>query len=108
MSDSRPVRRTLACGANASPLVEKGKRGWRRFSTGSLGINTTSAFESFSIIRLHANELIRTWRRSNGETRSRPQLFPRRASAACMASNAEMADHNASCALQPNREFVFI
>src|SRR5271155_834533 len=79
MSDSRPVTRTLACGSNASPPVEKGKRGLRRFSTGSLAAGTIPIFESCSIIRRHSRELIRTRRWPSGESLSRPQLFPRRA-----------------------------
>src|SRR5277367_875081 len=78
MSESRPVTRTLACGSNASPPVEKGKRGWRRFSAGSLAAGTILAFESFSIIRLHSSELTLTLRRRSCKSLSRPQLSPPR------------------------------
>jgi len=78
MSDSRPVTRTLACGSNASPPVEKGNRGWRRFSAGSLAGGTILAFESFSIIRLYSSELTRTSRRRSCKSLSRPQPSPPR------------------------------
>src|SRR5271155_5565103 len=78
MSDSRPVTRTLACGSNASPPVEKGNRGWRRFSAGSLAGGTIPIFESCSIIRRHSSELTRTSRRGSCISLSRPQLSPPR------------------------------
>src|SRR5277367_256543 len=75
MSESRPVTRTLACGSNASPPVEKGKRGWRRFSAGSLAAGTILAFESFSIIWLHSSRLMKTVLRQIYVRQSRRQTL---------------------------------
>jgi hypothetical protein len=78
MSDSRPVTRTLACGSNASPPVEKGNRGWRRFSAGSLAGGTIPIFESGSIIRRHSSELMKTFLRPICIRESRRQSIPAR------------------------------
>src|SRR5208282_2170316 len=108
MSDSRPVTRTLACGSKASPPVEKGKRGWRRFSAGSLASGTILAFESFSIFQLHSSKLMKTVLRPIYLGQSRGQTIPWRTPICRTSCSAEMANPHATCASQSNRNFVVI